>query len=90
MNNMRDKLINEIKKFQEEALNNYDKIKEELAITGKLANDKEIDQNLMSRLFEKQFMFFILDERKNNNSVFKMYLVVLDFFLNNNELNFLK
>ena len=92
INKMRDKLIGEIKKGQEAALKNYDKIKNELKVD-KSASDEEIDRNVASRLFENQFMFLLLDMKskfKNRNTVFELYLVRLDFYLNKRERQQLK
>lgn len=93
LNKMRDELIDELKKGQHEALKYYETIKNELKID-KMASDEEIDRNVMARLFEKQFMFLYLDNKKYNyrnwNSPFKLYLVVLDFYLNKHERQLLK
>lgn len=88
LNQMRDELIAEIKKGQEAALNYFETIKADLKVD-QLESDEEIDQNLMAKLFETQFMFLILDtddcEIKIRNSPFKLYLIVLDFYLNEQE-----
>lgn len=92
LNNMRDELIGELKKGQEEAIKNYDKIKSELKVN-KQANEEEFDRSIASRLFENKFMFLLIDndsECKNQSSPFKMYLIVMDFYLNKHERKLLK
>lgn len=91
LNNMRDEMIDELKKGQEAALKNYEKIKNEIKVD-KLASEEEFDRSVVSRLFEKQFMFLLLDNKyeSKNNSPFKLYLIVLDFYLNKHEKEILR
>ena len=92
LNNMRDEMINEIRKGEEEALKNYKTIKSELKID-KLASDEEIDRDVATRLFENKSMFLLLDinsKSKNKDSPFKLYLFVVDFYLNKQERKLLK
>ena len=92
LNNMRDEMINEIRKGEEEALKNYKNIKSELKID-KLASDEEIDRDVATRLFENKSMFLLLDinsKSKNKDSPFKLYLFVVDFYLNKQERKLLK
>lgn len=93
LNNKRDKLISEIKRGQEEALKNYEKIKSELIVGKPAINDEEIDRNVATRLFDNEFMFLILDKDSNcqkQDSPFKLYLIVLDFYVNKNERQFIE
>lgn len=81
LNKMRDELLGELKRGQEEALKHYDKIKNEIKVD-KL--DEEIDRNRSSRLFENEYMFLILDGKSEHQKgclPFKMYLIVLDFYV---------
>ena len=92
LNNMRDEMINEIRKGEEEALKNYKTIKSELKID-KLASDEEIDRDVATRLFENKSMFLLLDinsNSENNDSLFKLYLFVVDFYLNKHQRKLLK
>ena len=92
LNKMRDELIGEIKKAQEEAIKNYEKIKSELKVN-KTASEEEFDRSVATRLFENKSMFLLIDhdsDCKNQSSPFKMYLIVLDFYLNKHERQLLK
>ena len=92
LNNIREEMIRELKKGQEEALKNYEKIKSEVKVD-KLASEEEMDRKVNAKLFENQIMLLVLDknsESTNKNSPFKLYLIVLDFYLNRHERHLLK
>ena len=92
LNNIREEMIRELKKGQEEALKYYEKIKSEVKVD-KLASEEEMDRKINAKLFENQIMLLVLDKNSkstNGNSPFKLYLIVLDFYLNRHERHLLK
>ena len=78
----RDTILAELDQMQNETLDHYEKIKDEL-----LTNDSNI-QSKLTRVFEKRFPFIL--KYKENNHYEVMHLIELDFPLNLNECQLLR
>lgn len=97
LNKTRDELIAELEKAQEQTFIHYESIKDTLkkdeAITN-CENDEERTELVKSLLFDKKFAFILniekMDYLQELDSPFKLYLVVLDFYVNRNERELLK
>lgn len=88
LNKSRDQLIDVLKKAQKEALENYELIKNELK-WDKSASEEEDREDLKARLFQnKSLLLFSQNANSyipNRNSPFKLFLFVIDFYLNKYE-----
>lgn len=101
LNRSRDDLLSELEKFQGESLQHLDTIRNREKLK-RLKRDESLSyeeqrEELTAKLFENKFVF-VLDFQVNSNgqvrktveSVFRLYLLVLDFYLNENERLLLK
>jgi hypothetical protein len=87
LNLVRKRTINQLRKVQEESL-------EQLKTNSNQLNDSKDSEELKSRLFAEKYYFQVLykprEKKYRNIWVFNLYTFVVDFYLSQSDINFLQ
>lgn len=102
LNRMREDLTNVLNRGRAKALTHLETLEMNFENTKSASNNKEIKNDIKSRLFGNEFMFVFSSEDvsahctyqgenwANKSSKFQLYLFVIDFYLSKQQLELLK
>ena len=101
LNSTRDEMIKKLHEAQAEAFKRIENLKNDLGlINGSFENDVEKTSQVFGKLFSRRFPILIDIRRKSNKNLvpyandqpfsFNLYLIELDFFINDKETDILR